>query len=296
MSDRAMSVVREVQAAVPTWSSRLSARRRIDSPFAGLHPTNRRGAGEEWSEARSYEPGDDVRRIDWSATARSSSVQVRDTLADRNLRLTLALDCSGSMSFGTCSISKADLALASAAAAALVCARQGDATSALLATPSRSEWLAPGTGTDHVNIMLRKFISAFGKPGPVNFTEALRRTASLATSAGVVLAVSDFLDPGVESSLRRLAASHRTIAVVVEDPRELELVGVGNVEFVDPETLEVYEVETDSALLRSRFVEVANRRRSQRLEALVGSGAEVVILRCGPDWLKDVALLAGRLA
>jgi uncharacterized protein (DUF58 family) len=296
LSGRPAAVVRAVQAAVPMWSARLAAGRQVDSAFSGLHATRRKGPGESWAEARVYEPGDDVRRIDWSATARTGSVQVRDTLADRALRVTLVVDCSGSMAFGTDTVAKADVALAVCTAVALVGARQGDSTAALLATPAAAAWIPPGSGVDHVNVMLRRFAASFGTEGTVDFAAAVRRAGALARAAGVVVVVSDFHDPAAAEELRRLAVDHRTIAVVVDDLREREMVPVGNVGFVDPESGDVFEFETDSAVFRRRFTEIADRRRVERFDALARSGAEIFVAATGPGWLADVARIAGRLS
>lgn len=295
-NDRATAVIREVQAAVPAWASRLTARRRVESAFSGLHQSGRKGPGDEWAEARGYEIGDDVRRIDWSATARVGAVQVRDTIADRSARITLVVDCSASMRFGTDTITKADVALAACAAVALVAARQGDATGALLATGAGTKYLPAGSGSDHVNVALRKFASAFAHDGPVDFPAVLRQAHSLTRSAGVVVVVSDFHDERSAEEIRRLAVDHRTIAVVVDDVREREMVPVGTVTFVDPETDQQFTLDTDATSVRAAFASIANRRRSERIERLTRAGVEVAVATTGESWLTGIADLARRLA
>lgn len=295
LSSRTEEVLRIVRAAAPNWGSALLPSRKVDSPFAGPHRTSRLGPGEDWGDARNYRSGDDVRRIDWSATARSGSVQVRDTIADRGMRITLVIDCSPSMHFGTNSLTKSDLALAVAAAVTTVANKQGDSVAAMIVRPEGLHWVGPGSGVSHTNVLLRTLSRSFTTEGPASFTEGLARAASHASSSGLFVAVSDYHDPGCDQALRRLAAQHRTIAVVVEDRRELELVPTGIIEVYDPESGEQMVLDTDSPRFVERFCELANSRRRTRDESLRASGAEVEHLECGPNWLESIErMLAGR--
>jgi uncharacterized protein (DUF58 family) len=292
---RAREVVRAVSAAVPTWNAELRARRTVDGIGAGDHPTGRLGSGSDPAEARGYEPGDDVRRIDWSATARIGQVQVRDAISERDLCITLVLDCSPSMRFGTDTVDKGDLALGVATAVALTATRRGDAIAALLSTVGRDVWVPASAGNDHVNVLLRRIEDAFTRDGEVDFAASIRRAASLSTRRGLAVVVSDFLDDDLTPHIRRLASRHRTVCVVVYDRRERALVPVGPVELVHPETGRRFVLDTDSAAVRDRFESLARRRAEQRCGALRAAGAEVVELGTSPRWLRDVADIVGGL-
>jgi uncharacterized protein (DUF58 family) len=288
---RSREVLHAVHAAVPTWSSTVSSGRTVDSVFAGMHRSARLGPGEQWADAREYQTGDDVRRIDWAATARTGSVLVRDTNADRGLRVTMIVDCTPSMQFGTTTLSKSELALGAAAALALSCSRQGDSVAAMLVAASACTWVPPGSGIDHVNVLMRRLESSFSSSGEGSFVPGIARAAAFSSTGGMVVAISDFLDPGATSALRRLSHSHRTVALVIEDPRELELPAVGTIELLDPESGELFVLDTDDAALRHRFAERAAARRSQRKAELVAAGAEVRYLGCGEHWLRDLGRL-----
>lgn len=288
---RADVVVRAVRAAVPNWTTGISAGRRIDSPFAGMHRTTRTGPGEEWSDARLYTPGDDVRRIDWAATARTGDTQVRDTYAERSLRLTLVVDCSPSMQFGTSTLTKSELALGAATAVSLVCARQGDSVAAMLVSSQGLHWVPPGSGVAHVNVLLRRLKEAASLEGSTSFPNGVRRAAALATTPGMFVVLSDFRDVESAPALRRLAAAHRTLAVVIDDPRDYEIPSVGPLELLDPESGAVYHLDTDNQAFRDRYAIVASRRRESRDAALRTAGAAVTHLECGPNWLQQVAKL-----
>jgi len=288
MSERTLEILRAVRAAAPSWRGSLRPTGRIDSPFAGVHRTARLGPGEDWAEARAYQPGDDVRRIDWSASARSGSVQVRDTFAERGMRITLVVDCSPSMQFGTDTLTKADLALATAAGVAALATRQGDSVAAMLVRPGDLRWVSPGSGVAHTNVLLRNLSRAFATEGAASFTEGLHRADGHTRSSGLFVAISDFYDEGVAFALRRLASRHRTVAVVVEDRRESTLVPAGLLEVYDPETEEYMLLDTDSPRFAERFATIAAARRAARDEMLGASGVEVRRLVCGPQWLADL--------
>jgi len=294
VSDRTADILRAVRTAVPTWRTSLHTKNSVDSPFAGMHKTARYGPGEEWSDARLYQPGDDVRRIDWPATARSGSVQVRSTLADRGMRITLVVDCSPSMQFGTNTLTKADLALATAAAVALTATRQSDSVAAMLVTPGELKWIEPGSGVAHTNVLLRSLQRSFVSEGTASVAEGMIRANGHATAPGLFVVISDFLDPGVGSALRKVSARHKTVAVVTEDRFEHELFSAGLVEVYDPETEEFMLLDTDSERFRERFATEAARRRTARDSMLRSSGVESHVLECGPNWLKDVASVVSR--
>jgi uncharacterized protein (DUF58 family) len=294
MSSRTAGILRSVRSAVPSWRGSLRTPRRVDSPFAGLHKTGKIGPGEEWSDAKNYQPGDDVRRIDWPATARSGEVQVRSTLADRGLRLTLVVDCSPSMQFGTDTLTKADLALATAAAVSLVAARQGDSVAAMLVKPDGNLWIEPGSGVSHINVLLKTLEHSFSTEGPASFTNGLHRAGANTLSSGMFVVISDFFDEGIGPVLRTISSKHRTLAIVVEDSREFKLVPAGLVEVFDPETEEYFLFDSDSKSFAQRFAALADTRRQFREELLRSSGAEVHKLVCGPDWLQDLSKVVSR--
>ena len=295
-SRRTESILRSVRAAAPTWQSALRTSKRVDSPFAGMHQTSRLGPGEEWGDARVYQSGDDVRRIDWSASARSGSIQVRDTFAERGMRITLVVDCSPSMQFGTDTLTKADLATATAAAIAMLATRQTDSVAAMLVRPGTSRWVEPGSGTAHTNVLLRNLAQSFTSEGSASFTDGVLKALGHARSSGLFVLISDFYDEGAEQALRRASARHRTLAVVVSDKREHTLIPAGLVEVYDPETEEYMLLDTDSSKFAERFAAVASARAAKRDAGLRSSGAEVHHLVCGPDWLADLGRMVSEVS
>ncbi|MFE9684733.1 DUF58 domain-containing protein [Streptomyces sp. NPDC006285] len=259
----------------------------------GDHPGLAPGPGSEVSETRPYVIGDDVRRMDWNATARTTVPHVRLTVADRELTTWIVLDASASMDFGTARMEKRDLAVGAAAAVAFLTERAGNRLGAQLTGPGGVQRIAPRTGRGHLLRILR---TALDRPrvaadaaerAPHTLADALRALRSLPGS-GLVAVVSDFLETGWEQPLRALAHRHQILAVETVDPRELELPAVGLLTVVDPETGRRREIPTQSRRLRERYAEAALEQRALIKASIRRAGAAHLRLRTDRDWVRDV--------
>lgn len=269
----------------------LAVNRRLDGllhgDYRGLVP----GHGSEPGDTRRYQPGDDVRRIDWNVTARTHETHVRETIADRELESWVLVDRSASLRFGTAHCEKYDLALAAAAAFGFLTLRTGNRFGAAFADADGVEVLPPGTGRNHVMALVRRMADppAADGSGATALGEAIDRIARVSRRRGLVVVVSDFLgDDGWARPLRGLAARHEALAVEVVDPRELELPDVGVLELIDPESGRIREVQTADAGLRSRYAEAARAQRDATARSIRGAGADHLLLRTDRDWLLDL--------
>lgn len=273
----------------------LTVTRRLDGllhgDYRGLVP----GHGSEPGETRRYQPGDDVRRIDWNVTARTIEPHVRESIADRELETWVVLDASASMAFGTANCEKRDLALAATAAVGFLTARGGNRIGAVLAPGATggATTLPARSGRMALQAMLRQALDALhpaAAPQPVGLAPALERALRTVRRRGLVVVVSDFLDPGPwERPLRALATRSEVLAVEVVDPRELSLPDVGMVQLADPETGGVREVNTSDARFRRRFVEAAADQRRAIAGRIRQAGADHLVLSTDRDWLVDLA-------
>ena len=263
------------------------------------------GPGTERAEAREYLPGDDVRRMDWAVTARTTVPHVSDPLADRELETWLVADLSASQEFGTARCEKRDLVLAAAATVGFLNTRTGNRIGAVLmsADPATGGRAIPArSGRAHLHGVLRAIATAprtahdrpaAGTAGPdlAGAIESLRRPAR---RRGMAVVISDFLpgdaaDPfGWQRPLRALGARHQVLAIEILDPRELELPDVGVLRVVDPESGRLLEVNTRSRRVRRRYAEAAAAQREQIAAALRGAGADHLQLRTDRDWMFDV--------
>jgi uncharacterized protein (DUF58 family) len=248
------------------------------------------GAGTDFGDGRIYQPGDDVRRIDWNLTARSGDVHVRSTIADRELETWFVVDGSASLDFGTAQQEKRDLALALVAAFGFLAARAGNRTAAVLFDGDRVQVVPPRAGRDGVLALLARLQRRpRSTGGEASLAAALRRVRYLAKRRGLVVVVSDLLDPSDwPGELRSVAARHEVVVAQLTDPREDDLPPVGLLTLVDPETGQRREVQTSSRRFRQRYAAAARERRDATRARLRSAQVGHIEVSTDRDWLRVV--------
>ena len=281
----------------------LAVTRRLDGLLQGDYRGLVPGHGSEPGEAREYQPGDDVRRIDWNVTARSITPHIRETIADRELETWLLVDQSASLDFGTADREKRDLAVEAAGAIGFLNARGGNRLGAVLLRPGQAAvTVPPRSGRTHLLAVLHNIVTAprAEGAGATDLAVGIARLGASMQRRGLAVIVSDFLAPdGWQLPMRRLGVRHDVLAIEVVDPRELELPNVGLLEMVDPETGGVRLVPTGDAKLRARYADAARRQREAIADDLRAAGAAHLQLRTDRDWLRDLVafvVLRRRLA
>jgi uncharacterized protein (DUF58 family) len=267
-------------------------RRRIEAMLTGDHRSSTIGIGTELAQIRLYQPGDDVRRIDWAVTARTGDIHVRDQVAERALVSWLVLDTSPSMTFGTADRRKADVAEGVALAVGHVGTRHGNRLGLITFGDARPVPIPSRQGRAGLLGMLatvRREPQLEGG-GATSLGEALARTGRLASSRSLIFVVSDFRGPrDWRMELIELAGRHDVVAVEIRDPREQELTPMGDLWLVDPETGRQLQVNTSGRRLRRRFAEAAAAEREEVAAALRRAGAEHLVLSTQGDWLRALA-------
>ncbi|MFY1633399.1 DUF58 domain-containing protein [Solwaraspora sp. WMMB335] len=297
----------------------LAVTRRLDGLLHGQYLGLLPGAGSELSGSREYRPGEDeVRRMDWAVTARTTVPHVREVDADRELTCQVLVDGTPSMDFGTGELEKRELAVAAVATVGFLTAGTGNRLGVHLLGATGIRRFPTGTGRDHLSCLLRALLAAPRTapdatppghlPGLADAIDGLHRSA---TRRGLAVVISDFLDglsddglsdgglsddgragggtgPDWERSLRRLAAAHQVLAVEVTDPRELDLPDVGVITLIDPETGRRREISTAGRDLRQRYAQAAAAQRDQIARAIRRAGAAHLVLRTDRDWVADI--------
>jgi uncharacterized protein (DUF58 family) len=267
----------------------LTVLRRLDGILQGDYRGLLPGHGFDHGEARPYQPGDDVRRIDWNVTARTNEPHVRDTIADRELETTLVVDLSGSMSFGTAREEKRDTALAAAAAIGFLVARGGNRVGAIVAGGDQVAQIHPRGGRRHLMGILARMHAVGRDTGSAELARVLMSAERLAKRRGFVAVVSDFIDEGPwPTALRGLASHHDVLAIEVIDPREMSLPDVGTITMTDPETGRTRLVDTRSAMLRETYVAAALDQRDRIRAGIRSTGADHLRLGTERDWVADL--------
>jgi uncharacterized protein (DUF58 family) len=274
----------------------LAVLRRIQSLVPGDFTTPQVGAGTELATIRPYQPGDDVRHIDWNVTARMYEPHVRVHIGERAMTAWLVLDVSASMQFGTALRRKADVAEGVALAVGHVATRRGNRLGVVAFGEGRPRVLRPQQGRLGLLGLLAELRQADHEPDDRaaadagSLAEAVQSMGALARNRGLVVVVSDFRGAREwEAPLRALRARHGVLAVEIRDPRELELPAMGDLWMVDPETGQQLVVNTSRRSVRVRFKHAAATDRSEVAAALRRAGADHLVLSTDGDWLRDLA-------
>jgi len=280
----------------------LTVGRRIHGLLPGEFRAIDSGGGLELAQVRPYQPGDDVRRIDWNVTARTTVPHVRVHVPERALTTWLVLDVSPSMTFGTAMRRKADVAEGVAIAVGHLATQHGNRLGIVTFGGSADRRIQPIVGRDGLLATLlvtqddATISSSSHPPADIEaaqrdgLSNALRFVAAAARRGGLVVVVSDFRGP--RDWLRPLAAvamRHQVLAVEIDDPREGDLPDVGELTLVDAETGRAVRVDTASARLRDRFRTAAADERRSLTRELRRVGVGQVMLSTADDWLRALA-------
>jgi uncharacterized protein (DUF58 family) len=271
--------------------------RRVQGLLSGDFRSSLQGEGSELLLVRPYEPGDDVRRIDWNVTARTDVPHVRVDVAERVLVTWLLLDTSPSMQFGTAERRKADVAEGVAIAVGHLATRRGNRLGIVTFGDSRPQAIQPRQGRLGLLGLLAQLRVEpdDARVGATSLGEALSRVGTIAQQRALVVVVSDFRGPfDWRKPLLQLLARHDVIAVEVRDRREEELPNVGALWLVDPETGRQLRVDTRNERLRARFAEAAARERTGVARVLSSLGVRHLVLTTSGDWLRSLAIFLRR--
>jgi uncharacterized protein (DUF58 family) len=271
----------------------LTVGRRVDGLLAGDYRSAFAGLGSELWQVRQYEPGDDVRRIEWNVTARTGEPHVRVELAERVLVTWLVLDASASMAFGTGERRKADVAEGVAVAIGYAATRRGNRLGTI--TFGESSTVEPPRQGRRALLDTLQLLRRLPAGGTGGLRDALELADRVVRQRALVVVVSDFRgQPDWRAPLLRLAGRHTVLAVEVRDPREQELADVGELRLVDPETGRQLRVDTSDRRLRERFAAAAATERRALVATLASAGVRHVALSTEGDWLRPLAAFLRR--
>ncbi len=259
--------------------------RRLDGFLFGDYTGMFYGPSLDLAEVRAYQPGDEVRRIDWNVTARMNQIFVRQYREEKELTAWLLVDLSPSMDFGTVQRFKRQLAIDFAGVAAYIITRHGDKVGAI-GFPARTGqvYVPPRTGRDQA----LRIVHALAEEPPVSgggrtdLSGVLEHLRGILRRRSLVFLISDFHSPGGwESRLAELGTRHDAIAVRIEDPRERELPDVGGVYFQDPETGQQVWVDTSDGNVRERYRQLVSERDAELTQMTRRAAIDMLHLSTG---------------
>jgi uncharacterized protein (DUF58 family) len=269
--------------------------RRLDGLLQGDYRTLFRGFGLDLSGLREYQPGDDIRYIDWNTTARLSTPYIREFLEEREINAWFLLDLSPSMDFGTVQTLKRNLLIDIVTVLSRLLTRHGNRVGSIDYSGQGESVIPPARG----RIQVLRIISALLKHPPLKRTPPTNLTALFQTASGVIsrrsliFIVSDFISqPGWEKLLNLLAQRHEVIAIRLYDPREVDLPDIGQVVLEDAETGDQLHLDTHNAKFRQRFKELAGKREQDLNEIFRQAGIDVLTLSTESDMVQELIKFA----
>jgi len=262
----------------------LRTRRLVDESLAGSYHSVFKGRGMEFAEVREYEPGDDVRTIDWNVSAKMGHAFVKKFTEERELTVVLVVDASASGRFGTQAATKLETAAEIAALLAFSAIRNNDRVGLLLFTDRIERFVPPRKGRQHGLRVLRDLLAFEPEGRATSIRNALDVLRRVVPKRAVVFLVSDFLDGGYERTLRVVNRKHDLVAISVRDPREETLPDVGLVAVLDAETGRPAIIDTGSARVRHAYAERAKKARDVGRDIVKRAGVDLLEVSTGTDY------------
>lgn len=269
----------------------ITTRHLVTEVFAGEYSSAFKGRGVEFADVREYEPGDDVRTIDWNVTARAGKPFVKRFTEERELSIVLAVDCSASNRFSTTpdGRTKQELAAEVAALLAFAAVRKGDRVGLLLFTDRPERFIPARKGMRHAMRLIRDLLAFEPEHAGTDIASAADRLAAVVRRRSIIFFISDFLNADPGASLRHLSARHDVIALDVTDPRELELAPAGVLELRDPETGRVMTLDTSSPAVRRSYRAAMMNVIESKSRSLARLGIDQVQLSTARPYVHELA-------
>ncbi|MEJ7808778.1 MAG: DUF58 domain-containing protein [Gemmatimonadaceae bacterium] len=256
----------------------LRTRGLVNSLFSGEYHSVFKGQGMEFAEVREYQPGDEVRSIDWNVTARMRQPFVKRYIEERELTVMLAVDLSGSERFGTATRFKSELATELSAVLAMSAVRNNDRVGAMLFTDEIEHVVPPGKGRRHVLRLIRDILVYEPNGNGTDIAGCADYLAKMLPHHSIIFFISDFLGVGIEQPIKLLSQRHDVVAVSVEDPREHALPDLGVARFTDPETGLTLDVDTSDPAVRTQFEDVVRQEREARRQLFRRLGIDEIVV------------------
>ncbi len=266
----------------------IVARRAVNDQLAGQYHSVFKGRGMDFSDVREYQPGDDVRVIDWKVSARMDDLFVKQFVEERELTVILLVDASGSQTFGSRSRRKQETAAELAALLAFSAIKNNDRVGLLTFTDDVEKFVPPKKGRKHVLRVISEILSVDPKSRGTNIESALQHLSRIVRKRAVVFLISDFMDDGYEKALSIASKRHEIIPCVLSDPMEETLPNMGLVTFEDPETGRMLTVDTTSARVRDGYDRAMRRKRKEREKMFRRMRIEPISLRTGERYIEPL--------
>ena len=246
--------------------------------FSGEYHTAFKGKGMAFSEVREYQPGDDVRSIDWNVTARYNNPFVKVFEEEREMTVILLIDLSGSSDFGTQNQLKREIATEISAVLSFSAIHNNDKIGVIFFSDKIEKFIPPKKGKSHILRIIRELITFKSESKKTNIQRALKYFNNVIKKRAVCFIISDFMDKGFDNSLKIAKNKHDVIALRVHDEREESLIDVGMIKIRDTENGDLRWVDTSNKNLRDQFQKNYHKFEKNLKQTLQNSGWITLIL------------------
>ena len=266
----------------------IMAKKAVTDILAGEYNSVFKGRGMEFDEVREYQPGDDIRTIDWNVTARTGTPHIKRYVEERELTVILMVDLSSSGQFGSTTKTKNEIAAELCGLLAFSAIRNNDKAGLLVFTDEIELYIPPRKGTRHVLHIIREVLRLKPKGQKTDINLALNHISRLFKKKAVLFLISDFRAPDFSKAIRAASKRHDIIALSITDPAELTLPHAGLVELTDNETGATLLVDSSSKIVRQNFKRISEGKRNELTVMLKKQAIDHIPIMTNNDYVSDL--------
>ena len=266
----------------------IHTRRLVSEAFVGEYHSVFKGRGMEFDEVREYQPGDEIRTIDWNVTARMGRPFIKRYVEERELTVMLLVDVSASGNFGSIKHLKNEVATEICAILAFSAIKNNDKVGMIMFTDKIEKFIPPKKGPKHVLRVIRELLCSQPTGKGTNISVALEYLNKINHRRTISFVVSDFIANDYAHALRIANKRHDMIAITIVDPREQELPNVGFVELRDAESGEILLLDTADSLARKEFGALNNRRRQEQSRLFRSMGVDEILINTNRHYVEPI--------
>lgn len=269
-------------------SIQITTSRLVNDILGGEYHSTFKGQGIEFDAVRDYEPGDDIRRIDWKVTARMGKPFIKTFVEERELTVMLMVDASHSGLFGSVDKLKSEYAVELCAVLAFSAIKNNDKVGLIIFTDTVEKYMPPKKGKTHVLSLINDLLSFQPKNKGTDIDAALHFLNSVHKRKCVSFLISDFLDTNFERSLQIANKRHDVVAITISDKRETDIPEIGLIEFEDAETGQRIRIDSSNRHVQNKFKHVAQKAYLDRESLFKRVDVDVIYTETGVSYVKPL--------
>ena len=266
----------------------ITTSRMVTDVFAGHYHSVFKGQGMEFEEVREYQPGDDIRTIDWNVTARTGRPFIKKFMEERELTIMLLFDMSGSTYFGSVNKLKRQLAAELCSLLAMSAIKNNDKVGLIAFTDRIEKFVPPRKGLSHVLRIIREALYFEPEGKATDISGALEYLGRVTNRSTVTFIISDFYDRDYKKPLSIAGKRHDIVAISVTDPRETDLPDIGIINLEDPETGQNFLLDTSSTSVRTDYRDTALRMLDERQQLFRSTNIDHIDLRTDVPYVREL--------